>query len=167
VDGLLSFWVLSTIFAIVGTALKGLIRPISWATLAIATLFIAPGKMTETVNAVRSGEVKLAIPSLPPPPPVTSTAANPGTSTDPVPLDPNAATSPSTITTPPASPIAPDNLAEKGWSVVDLTAQDALPTTGNTASATTDPATTDSAATASRPAPSPTTNNNPPVSGLW
>jgi hypothetical protein len=60
VDGLLSFWVLSAVFAVVGAALKGLIRPLSWATLAIATLFIAPGKVAETVNAVRAGEVKLA-----------------------------------------------------------------------------------------------------------
>jgi hypothetical protein len=162
VDGLLSFWVLSTVFAIVGTALRGLIRPISWGTLAIATLLIAPGKLTETVNAVRSGEVRL---SLPPPPPAVPTAANPTNNpvnnAEPVPLNSNAAPSPSTITTPPS---VTDSLAEKGWTVVDLTAQDALPTTGQPSPSTTatNPAPTSTGSTAGT-----TPTSNPPVSGLW
>jgi hypothetical protein len=84
VDGLLGFWVLSAVFAMVGTAIRGLIRPISWTTLAIATLLMAPGKITETVNAVRDREVKLALPNLPPPPLPSPSA----TSTDAVPLIP-------------------------------------------------------------------------------
>lgn len=129
-DGLLSFWVLSTVFAVVGTALKGLIRTLSWATLAIATLFIAPGKVAETVNAVRTGEVDLALPSLPPPPPPVPTATNsPSTpNNDPVPLDPNAApptttTPTTTIRTPP--PNVP--IANTGWTAVDQIAREALP----------------------------------------
>jgi hypothetical protein len=173
VDGLLSFWLLSTVFAIVGTALRGLIRPISWGTLAIATLLIAPGKLTETVNAVRSGEVRL---SLPPPPPAVPTAANPTNnpvnnnpvnnnpvnSAAPVPLNPNATPSPSTITN---TPSVPDSLAEKGWTVVDLTAEDALPTTGQTTPSTTanNPAPTSTTGGATRNTPT----SNPPVSGLW
>ena len=124
-DGLLSFWVLSAVFAVVGAALKGLIRPLSLATLAIATLFIAPGKMAETFNAVRTGDVRLALPSLPPPPPAVPTTANstPPNSATPVPLDPSAA--PSTrITTPPP---AVTTSADKGWNLVDFTAQTALP----------------------------------------
>lgn len=156
-DGLLSFWVLSAVFAVVGAALKGLIRPLSWATLAIATLFIAPGKMVETVNAVRAGEVKLALPSLPPPPPAVPTAVNstPTNSVEPVPLNPNAA--PSTrIMTPPPSTSA---IADKGWNLVDLTAESALPPV------TAPPRSTTPASTSPASGSPPT--NNPPVSGLW
>lgn len=177
-DGLLSFWLLSTVFAIVGTALRGLIRPISWGTLAIATLLVAPGKLTETVNAVRSGEVRL---SLPPPPPAVPTAANPTNSSvsnnpvnnnpvnnnpvnsaAPVPLNPNATPAPSTITN---TPSVTDSLAEKGWTVVDLTAQDALPTAGQPTPSTTatNPAPTSTTGSTARNTPT----SNPPVSGLW
>jgi hypothetical protein len=150
VDGLLGFWVLSTVFAVVGTALKGLIRPLSWATLAIATLLIAPNKMAETVNAIRTGEVKLALPSLPPPPPATSSPST--SSSTPVPLDPKAAP-PSTITTPPPAP------ANTGWTAVNPIAQDALsPVSESTRSSSPNPT----------PIPAPeNSSSRPPVSALW
>jgi hypothetical protein len=153
VDGLLSFWVLSAVFAIVGAALKGLIRPLSLATLAIATLFIAPGKMAETFNAIRTGDVKLALPSLPPPPPAVPTTTNstPTNSATPVPLDPSA--TPSTrIATPPSAVTAS---ADKGWDLVDFTAQTALPPVSSS------PANSPPTSTPSN------TSANPPVSGLW
>jgi hypothetical protein len=157
VDGLLAFWVLSAVFAVVGTAVRGLIRPISWATLAIATLFMAPGKITETVNAVREGEMRLALPELPPPPSSASKAISPtAASTDPVPLDPNA-TPTSTITTPP-----PD-LANKGWADVNDAVLPALQTDASTPSNNNGSAPTDAnGSTASR-----SIDPVPPVSGLW
>ena len=153
-DGLLSFWVLSAVFAVVGAALKGLIRPLSWATLAIATLFIAPGKMAETFNAVRTGEVKLALPSLPPPPPVpTAVNSTPTNSVAPVPLDSNA--TPSTrIATPPPPVIAG---ADKGWNLVDLTAKSALPPVNEP------PRPINSASSSSAPVNAPAS----PVPALW
>jgi hypothetical protein len=163
VDGLLSFWVLSAVFAVVGAALKGLIRPLSWATLAIATLFIAPGKVAETVNAVRAGEVKLALPSLPPPPSVPPAANSPSTNSNaPVQLNPNAAPT-TTITTPPP--------ANTGWTAVDPIARRALPS----ASQTTRPPGSDSNISSDpypdlNPTPIPAPENSssrPPVPALW
>jgi hypothetical protein len=167
VDGLLSFWVLSAVFAVVGAALKGLIRPLSWATLAIATLFIAPGKVAETVNAVRAGEVKLALPSLPPPPSVPPATSSPSTNGNaPVQLDPNAAPT-TTITTPPPA-VSPAN---KGWTAIDKVARGVLPA----ASGTTRPPGSDSNISSDpypelNPTPIPAPDNSPsrpPVSALW
>jgi hypothetical protein len=156
VDGLLSFWLLSTVFAVVGSALRGLIRPLSWATLAIATLFIAPSKMTETVNAIRAGEVSLSLPSLPPPPPVPPAVnSTPTSSIEPVPLDPNAVPSTRIVTTPSPTPA----IADKGWDrIVDLTAPSALPA----ASEPDRPANPVTTSPAAANAP-----NNPPVPALW
>jgi hypothetical protein len=159
VDGLLAFWVLSAIFAVIGTAIKGLIRPISWTTLGIATLLMAPGRISETVNAVRDGEVRLSLPSLPPPPtnaPTASPTLSPTLSpapaaTDPVQLDPNAAPAS------PASPLAP--IADKGWNRAGDAGLGVLPPGDQTASASPSPAAAD---TASRPA-----DPAPPVTGLW
>lgn len=155
-DGLLGFWVLSAVFAVVGAALKGLIRPLSLATLAIATLFIAPSKMAETVNAVRAGEISLALPSLPPPPPVVPPRVSTPTNTvEPVPLDSNA---PSTrIDTPPPSA---STTADKGWNLVDLTAESALPTVSGSTRPTPSTTTTPSGSTSN-------SSNNPPVSAFW
>ncbi|NJR38781.1 MAG: hypothetical protein HC781_07950 [Leptolyngbyaceae cyanobacterium CSU_1_4] len=182
-DGLLSFWVLSAVFAMVGAALKGLIRPLSLATLAIATLFIAPGKVAETFNAVRTGEVNLALPSLPPPPPAAPTAANPNPtgSVEPVPLAPNgvpstpvpSASVPSTrIATPPPSASGSPNdsslTADKGWNLVDLTAQSALPPVSEPDRPTTAaPMTSAPTTAAGNPSPAGTMPRNPPVSALW
>jgi len=56
VSGLLGFLVASTIFALIGTVVRGLLRPLSWALLALAAgLFISnrmfgiPGSPTEEV----------------------------------------------------------------------------------------------------------------------
>lgn len=154
-DGLLGFWVLSAVFAVVGAVLKGLIRPLSLATLAIATLFIAPSKMAETFNAVRAGDIKLALPSLPPPPPAVPTASpTPTNGAAPAPLDPSAA--PSTrIATPPSPATAS---ADKGWNLVDLTAQSALPLNEPDRPTNSAPSTSST---------STNTSNNAPVPALW
>ncbi len=162
-DGLLSFWVLSAVFAVVGAALKGLIRPLSWATLAIATLFIAPGKVAETVNAVRAGEVKLALPSLPPPPPVPPVTTAPTNSTAPVPLDPNAAPPTTTITTRPPA-VSPANI---GWEAA--IARRVSPPANETIRPNPDPNTNRAPYPDSNPTPIPPPENSPsrPVSALW
>ena len=167
-DGLLSFWVLSAVFAVVGAALKGLIRPLSWATLAIATLFIAPGKVAETVNAVRAGEVKLALPSLPPPPPVPPVTNSPPTNnTAPAPLDPNAAPPTTTIRTPPPA-ISPANT---GWKAVNPVARSVLPPTNEaTRPPISDPNINPDPYPDSNLNPIPAPENSPsrpPVSALW
>jgi hypothetical protein len=186
VDGLLSFWVLSTIFAIIGTAIKGLIRPISWATLALATLFIAPSKVSEAVNAIRAGEVQISMPSLPPPPEVISAnspAASPA-SPGPVALRPgeSPATEPvgnDSILSSSPTRRATDRIAIQGWPRANDTALAALPADTNVA---TDP--TGTSSTGTRPSgssaasgtssgtgsTSSTTNppaNTPPVQALW
>lgn len=155
-DGLLGFWVLSAVFAVVGAALKGLIRPLSLATLAIATLFIAPSKMAETFNAVRAGDIKLALPSLPPPPPAVPTAnPTPTNGAAPAPLDPSAAPSTRIATPPPPATAS----ADKGWNLVDLTAQSALPPLDEPDRPTNSAPSTSSTST--------NTSNNSPVPALW
>lgn len=44
--GLVSFLVASTIFAAVGTAVRGLLRPISWALLAVALALLIANRLT-------------------------------------------------------------------------------------------------------------------------
>jgi hypothetical protein len=51
-DGFLGLLVTSAVTAIVGTALKGIVRPISWALLAGSLLLFGSNKVVEATNSV-------------------------------------------------------------------------------------------------------------------
>lgn len=73
VSGLLGFLVTSAVFAVVGTVIRGLIRPISWATLALSIAFTISDQVLNAFNSDTNSAVEIAQNS-----PTTSDEAVPG-----------------------------------------------------------------------------------------
>ncbi|NJO41482.1 MAG: hypothetical protein HC769_15760 [Cyanobacteria bacterium CRU_2_1] len=137
-DGLLGFLITSAIFAVAGTALKGLIRPISWGMFLIAALWMGSEQVlnSQTTSSVETAQS-----------PAPTSAVSP-TST---PITPTATTGWQTL----AQQLEP--AVSSALSNADSPSVTSSPTDGLVVS---DPATA--------PVPASTPSRSPaPIRGLW
>jgi hypothetical protein len=177
VGGLIGVLIGNVVFAIIGTALKGILRPISLAALIAAALYIGSDKIGATLNAVdRNGTTT-------PSPTNTSVAQAPGSAPSESVQPPDQSSvsptiAPSESVQPPdqssASPTTSPT-AITGWSNISSRLNPAL---SKTVFAKT-PATSNSNQSVFAPSPEPSSNPNiaerqpavtadpSPISGLW
>lgn len=154
-SGLLGLLIASAAFALVGTVLRGILRPISWATLALAALSFGSEHLGDALNAIQGNR---------PTPDATSEASPTSTIVAQEPASPAAST--------PA-------LATTGWQSATNSVGNAIASTLPPRTVPRDtaglPSTPTASETASEPVPPPPPvdqspapeGSPPPISGLW